>query len=323
MEITRLQPFPLTLESSGFESDTDYVICILDDHSQDLFEIPVTSDSSGTISTPLPNYLSRYDDEYRGEIYISEGENEDGSTIRGDLVWVDTITIMRPYIDPDLLADTPEDLEEITMYESIARAMINSITGGFMYRRETIETVGQGADYLSLPYRLNKILQVYENNVKVYDSVDTSFTNIREYVISPDFATITVYSSEAWDRRQSRDVSPSIPASDSFTLHNTNDSPNLIQYHTGTPAFYKDNDYVVVAEAGWPIIPQDIKQAAMLIINDLRCNNIPYINSYISDYKSDQFSLKFDPTVFRDTGNRIVDKILSAYVRPIYRLGVL
>lgn len=323
MEITRLQPFPLIFNHSGFGADTDYVICILDDHTQDLFEIPVTSDSNGDISVSLPNYLSRYDDEYRGEIYISEGVNEDGSTIRGDLIWIDTITIMRPYIDPDLLAETEEELAEITQYEAIARAMINSITGGFMYKRETIETVGQGADYLSLPYRLNKILQVYENNVKVYDSVDTTFTNIKEYIISPDFATITVTSSEAWDRRQSRDVTPSLPGSDSFTLYNTNDSPNLIQYKTGLPIFYKDYDYVVIAEAGWPIIPQDIKQAATLIINDLKCNNIPYINSYISDYKSDQFSLKFDPTVFKDTGNRIVDKILSAYVRPIYRLGVL
>ena len=75
--------------------------------------------------------------------------------------------------------------------------------------------------------------------------------------------------------------------------------------------------------AGWPIIPQDIKQATQLIINDLKCNNIPYINSYIKNYESYQFTLRFDDRVFKDTGNRIADKILSAYVRPIYRLGVI
>ena len=84
-------------------------------------------------------------------------------------------------------------------------------------------------------------------------------------------------------------------------------------------------DYVVTVETGWPIIPQDIKQATMLLINDLKCNNLPYINSYIREYESDQFTLKFERDIFLSdkTGNRIVDRILSAYVRPIYRLGVL
>jgi hypothetical protein len=116
-------------------------------------------------------------------------------------------------------------------------------------------------------------------------------------------------------------------------LYNTNDSPNFSDsiYDTKTfvdmaanaAMFPQGWDYTVVVEAGWPIIPQDIKQATALIVNDLRCNNIPYINSYIKDYKSDQFDLVFDDRVFKDTGNRIADKILSAYVRPIYRLGVL
>lgn len=318
MDITRLQPFPLSFSHPGFEPETDYVIVILDDHSEQVSTFSVTSDEEGIINAVLPDYFSKYDDEYRLEIYLTN----DGTTPT-DVVFIDTLTIMRPYIDPDLLAETPEDLADVTMYEAIARAIINSITGGFMYKNERVEAVGLGADYLALPFRLNKILQVYENNEKVYDSVDETFTNVREYYITPDRATISVVETGAWDRRQSRTVQPDLPGSDSFTLYNTNDSPNIIQYKTGTPAFPKDWDYTVYVEAGWPIIPQDIKQAAMLIINDLRCNNIPYINSYISDYKSDQFSLKFDPGVFKDTGNRIADKILSAYVRPVYRLGVL
>jgi hypothetical protein len=339
MEITRLQPFPLAFSQGGFDPDTDYVLTILDDHATDLLEIALTSDGDGVISTNLPNYFSRYDDEYRGEVYIKQGTNEDGSSIFGDLVWIDTITIMRPYVDPTLIAETADDIADAKMYEAIARAIINSITGGFMYKRETVETVGLGNDYLAAPFRLNKIVRVYENDVLVYDSEPldpATWTNTYNYYITPDKGAISVAipGSTGYNRLQSRAPYRIKGASDSFTLYNTNDSPNYSEatsYDTkmftdgagGSPMFPSNWDYTVIVEAGWPVIPQDIKQAAQLIINDLKCNNIPYINSYIKDYKSDQFDLTFDDRVFKDTGNRIADKILSAYVRPIYRLGVI
>lgn len=339
MEILRLQPFPLTFSHEGFEPNRDYVFVILDDHNTELTQLLVSSDSSGVIETNLPDYYSKYDDEYRGEIYFNLSMTPETTVLRGDLVWIDTITIMRPYVDPDNLADTPDDQADAEMYEAIARAIINSITGGFMYSRQTVETVGMGNDYLSLPFRLNKIVKVYENDVLVYDSEPEdpdNWTNAYEYFITADKGAISVSvpQSSGYNRLQSKPPFRQKGASDSFTLYNTNDSPNYSEgtsYNTkvfaggtaGSPMFPSGWDYVVIVEAGWPVIPQDIKQATMLIVNDLKCNNIPYINAYIKEYKSDQFDLKFDDRVFKDTGNRIADKILSAYVRPIYRLGVL
>lgn len=338
MEITRLQPFPLVFTADGFDNNEDYVIAIMDDHATDLFEIPVTSDDDGIVSTQLPNYFSRYDHEYRVEIYIHEGTDSEGAVIRGDLVWVDTLTIMRPYLDPALIADTPDDLTSAKMYEAVARAIINSVTGGFMYERQTVETVGLGNDYLALPFRLNKLVKVYENDILVYDTeaTDPDWKNAKEYYITPDKGAISVVipNSTGYNRLQSRAPYRIKGASDSFTLYNTNDSPNYSEatsYDTkmfidgagGSPMFPSNWDYVVEVETGWAVIPQDIKQATQLLINDLKCNNIPYINSYIKDYKSDQFNLSFDDRVFKETGNRIADQILSAYVRPIYRLGVL
>lgn len=338
MEITRLQTFPLTFTQSDLQPNTEYVVAILDDHANDLTEIAATSNSSGTIQVTLPDYFSRYDDEYVLEIYEEIGTvHPTQPLVRGDLVFVDTLTIMRPYVDPRILAETQEDIEQAKTYEAVARAIINSITGGFTYKKETIETTGFGSDYLPIPFRLNKIVQVYENGVLVYDEdpSDEDWVNIKDYYITPDKAAITQNVSTAYgfNRRQSKPVFGRNAGSDSFTLYNTNDSPNYSDsiYDTKTfidlvgnnSLFPNGWDYTVIVEAGWPIIPQDIKQATILLVNDLRCNNIPYINSYIKDYKSDQFTLSFDPGVFKDTGNRIADKILSAYVRPIYRLGVL
>jgi hypothetical protein len=313
MEIARLEPFPLVITYSDLENDSEYNVVISDDHSNVLENITATSDGSGNLAVTLTDYFSKYDDEYMVQIFDADDV----------LVVLDTLTIMRPYVIPSSLATTEEELISITDYEMIARAIINSITGGFKYTLERIEAVGLGTDYLSLPYRLNKILQVYENNVLVYDSEDPEFVNIREYYITPDKATISVVYQGAWDRRQGNSVDTELAASDSFTLHNTNDSPNIIQARTGVPAFPNGWDYTVNVEAGWPIIPLDIKQATTLIINDIKCNNLPYVNQYISEYKSDQFNIKFSELAFKDTGNRIADRILSAYVRPIYRLGVL
>lgn len=337
MEIIRLQPFPLTFTQGDLQPNTEYVVAILDDHAIDLVEIPATSNEDGVIEVTLPDYFSKYDSEYSLEIFENIEEDPNLPMIRGDLVLIDTLTIMRPYINPILLAETEDDIEQAKMYEAIARAIINSITGGFMYERKTVETTGFGSDYLPVPFRLNRIVRVYENDVLVYDEfpTDENWVNIKSYYITPDKAAITVgpISSYGINRRQYKPVFGRNAGSDSFTLYNTNDSPNYSDaiYDTktfidltGNNSFFPNGwDYTVEIEAGWPIIPQDIKQATMLLVNDLRCNNIPYINSYIKDYKSDQFTLSFDPGVFKDTGNRIADKILSAYVRPIYRLGVL
>lgn len=339
MEILRLQPFPLTFTHEGFEPETAYALIILDDHNTELSQLLVESDADGVIEVTLPDYYSKYDDEYRGEIYRNLSMTPETTLLKGDLIWIDTITIMRPYVDPDVLADTPEDQADAEMYEAIARAIINSITGGFMYQRQTVETVGMGNDYLSVPFRLNRIIKVYENDVLVYDAEPedpNNWTNTYEYYITPDKGAISVVvqDTSGYNRLQSKPILRQRGASDSFTLYNTNDAPNYgegTSYNAkvfsnglvGSPMFPSGWDYVVIVDAGWPVIPQDIKQATMLIVNDLKCNNIPYINSYIKEYKSDQFDLKFDDRVFHDTGNRIADKILSAYVRPIYRLGVL
>jgi hypothetical protein len=329
MELLRLAPFPLTYTVEELEAGTDYSIAILDDHAEDLVEIPVTADGDGVVSTPLPNYFSRYDQTYRVEIYVKTGENTDGSAIRGDLVYVDTLSIVRPYTDPSLYADTEDELEQAKMYEVIARGLIDAyIADGFYYSREVIDTVGMDNDYLALPYRLNKLIRVYENDYLVYDSepTDSEWTNLRGYMITADKSAITVVIDDVYggyNRMQSKPVVPRTSASDSFTLYNTNDSPNIIQNIAGSPMFPQGRDYIVVVDAGWPVVPEDIKVAAKLLINDLKCNTSPHLNSYVKQYESDQFNIEFQPDAYSGTGNRVVDKILSNYTQHFHRIGVL
>lgn len=325
MEILRLPPFPLSISYGGFDESAEYVIAILDSHAQDLVEIPVESDEEGEISTPLPAFFGRYDDHYRLEIYESLGVDEDDKTIRGDLVLVDTLTIVRPYVDvEDEYGE--EEAEEYAKYELMARTLIDAITGGFKYTRDTFEVIGMGSDYLFLPPRLNKVVKVWENDILVYDAEAETPVGPRKYITTQDHSALTIAipaSVDGYNRMQSKPVVPRKAASDSFTLYNTNDSPVIIQTVAGSPMFPEGWDYVVVVETGWPVIPNDIKLATKILIEDMKCNQLPYLNNYITQYESEQYKLKFDPAAFKNTGNTTVDMILSNYAGSFYRLGVV
>ena len=326
MEILRVAPYPLSFSQGDLDPNTDYVLCILDNHGWDLAEVGGTSDSAGTFQVNLPDFFSRYDDYYLIEIYESLGTDTEGRHIRGTFKFSDSLTVVKPYIDVAALAEsTGEDLEDVQMYESLARAIIDSFTDGFGYHRSVYEPSGNGADYMPAPFRLNRVIKVIENDFLVFDSEATEPVTERTYIVTPDHSSVTLHVPYpyGYNRMESNPVVPYIPASDSFTLYNTNDSPNIIQNMKGSPFFPEGWDYVFVLETGWAAIPQEIKHATKLLINDFKCNNLPYANSYISEYKSDQFSIKFEPGAFQKTGNGVVDQILEKYKTPMGRIGVL
>lgn len=327
MEISRVAPFPLTFTADGLTASTDYVVAIMNAYTDDLTEIAVTSDVNGAISTPIPDYYSRYDAEYLVEIYEDLGLDVDSNHIRGDLAWTDTLGIKRPYVDVTTLADTEEEQAEYAQYESLARAIIDSYTDGFYYTRSTFFANGLDNDYIVLPARLNKIIRVWENDILVFDAepTDVNWTNIIDYYITVDKAAITqnVPNYYGYNKLQSTPPRMREAVSDSFTRYSSGDWPTHEYPEYGSPEFTKGYDYVITVDTGWPIIPQNIKQAATLLINDLKCNTIPYTNAYVKEVKTDQYELKFGDGAFTGTGNAVVDSILSMYPRNIRGIGVL
>ena len=176
---------------------------------------------------------------------------------------------------------------------------------------------------MPLPQRSNKINQVYENNVKIYDRIDP-IDGQYTYFITPDKSAMTISASGEYNRLQSKQVHLPIAASDSFMLYGDDyDAVQALTEIKGAGVFPKDWDYVVYGEWGWPVVPQDIKNATKLLIDDLKCNNLSYVNKYITEYQTDQFRVKYGDLATRGTGNLIVDKILESYSVPLYKLGVI
>jgi hypothetical protein len=316
--ILRQTPFPLSVEYSGLDPEEDFLLQIYNDKSQLMYSFDIVSDSNGNISQELPKYFSKFDAKYSLYVYSLINEEPD------EVVIVDTLSIYRPYVNPYDLGNTEEENEEAIHKERIVRSIIDAITGGFYYRDDTIETVGLGADFLPVPNRINRVNYVYRNNTKVYDRFASSDVKQDIYVPSIDHAAITIKKDGTYNKLQSAPQSLPLGASDSFNLYSdTSDPIAALTQIREFALFPKDFDYVVTGEFGWPVVPQDVQDATRMLFDDLSCNKLQYVSQYIKEYRTDQFTIKYDDLAVKGTGNMIVDQILSQYHTNFYKIGVL
>jgi len=191
MQILRLPPYPLTLSYTVPDASTEYIIVIDDLLEQTELEIIRVSNAQKVLTYNLTDNFLKYDKTYPVTIYesITVSGVQD---IRGDIVLEDNLDIVRPYVDPATLGTTPTEITEYTEYENLARAIIDSVVGGFYYKRTYLEVVGQGTDYIPLWDKVHKILTVHENAELVYDSSeDPAALTTYNYLITKDKTAIT------------------------------------------------------------------------------------------------------------------------------------
>lgn len=323
MQILRLPPYPITVTYTVPEATTPYVFVIEDVENQDITQEVITSTSQSKVTLELPVIFSKYDKSYSLAIYeeVSEGVLADEPVVE------DNLEIMRPYVDPSTLGTTASEIAEYTEYESLARTIIDNITGGFYNKRSYVETVGQGTDYVALWERTNKILKVYENAELVYDVDNENGPALGEwnYVITKDKTAITkdpVAAIDAINRAERKPSKMFVSPSDSFALFDTEDSGNIYTIRGGV-AFNEGYDYIFQLETGYKVVPYDIQDATKMLIEDIKCGKLDYYKRYVTSYNTDQFRIQFDKKILDGTGNILVDKILAKYVQSITKLGVL
>ena len=311
--------FPITLQYDGLDPLTEYALKIYSTKSELVAEYDVTSDSNGTISQELEKFFEKFDDEYAVNVFSLDGEGEPEDT-----VVMDNLSIKRPYVNPYLLGNTPGEDDAAIINERIARAIIDAIAGGFYYTYDTIDITALGGDYLPVPNRINRINYVYRNNMKVYDRFASASVVQDVYFVTADHAAITIQQEGLYNRSESKPVDLPLAASDSFNLYNDSDDPiaalTKVREFDLFPSGY---DFTITGEFGYPVVPVDIQEATKLLINDISCNNLSYVNKYITEYRTDQFTVKYSDLAWQGTGNRIVDQILQGYTTNFYKLGVL
>ena len=321
MNVLRKPPYPLSVSYTVPDADTFYGVEIRESGRDVLiFENTIESDANSVLTIELPEFFSKYDDSYFLAVYTLVEDLID------EVVVEDNLNIERPYVDPATLGSTASEIAKYTEYEGLAREIINAITGGFYYYTDWIETTGQGTDYLSLWDRVYKIRKVYENAELVWDSdQDPAALGNWNYIITKDKTAITkdpVVQTGAENRAESYPVGLYLAPSDSLEIFDTEDSGNTFALKVGV-VFPEGWDYLINYEGGYKVVPYDIKEATMLLIEDIKCGKLEYFKRYITSYNTDQYRIQIDKDSFNGTGNILVDKILEKYLTDVVKPGVL
>lgn len=310
MDIHRVPPFPITVTWDVPEADTGYVVYLEDlvDHSSE--NIPLISDDNSQIVYSLPREKTQYDSDY----FVQIKDEDSGQTI-----YEDTLSVIRPYVNPKSLGQTASEIAEYKAYEIVARSIIDSYVGiGFYNRKLAIQKTGDGSDYFSLWDKVNRVLKAYENGILVYDADADPADNKHTYQVTADNSAIyriypeeLVASPEQYNRAESQPIQ--IPRA----------SGDLVHGGYRFVAFPKGYDYLFIADSGYKTIPSDVESATTMLVNDLKCGKLDYYQKYVTSYDTDQFKMEMDKKMLDGTGNLVVDKILDNYVVNITRLGVI
>ena len=306
MQVLRVPPYPITITYDVPSASTAYIL-VLEDPALEETQVNITSNANKKISYQLTGDFVQYDASYTLSIY----ENDGGEL--GDLVVQDSLEVYRPYVDPNTLASTASEIATKKHNEFIARSIIDSIVDGFYYEKTIVEHVGLNTDYAPLQHRTNKILKVYQNNELWYDSSleDPAIKGIT-YSLSDNGTAIVRHETGIYNRAdQAPLVLPTAQA----------DWMGPIGWGA---TFNKASDFTFVLATGYKVVPLEIKEATLMLIDDLECGKLDYYKRYVTQYNTDQFRLAFDKRALDGTGNIVVDQILSKYIGDSrIKIGVL
>lgn len=318
MQILRIPPFPLSVTYTVPEPNTSYVFTIEDSPESIEAADILVSDSNSQITFELSGHFTKYDHDYSVIVYEYIDEEY------GDIVVQDVLSIIKPYVNPYKMAadygdGTASDIKQYIRYEQLARNLIDSVVGSdtFIFDKTEMEVVGQGTDYLPLWDRVYKILKVYENGELVFDiDQDPPYLGDFVYGITEDKSAIYkefIPALRNFNRSERRPMKLPVGNSDSYRASIPIDSDR--QFLPDQPVLFPEGwDYIVIYEAGYKVIPHDIQEACEMLIEDIKCGKLDYMQKYITSYNTDQFTIKFDTALLRGTGNALVDKILEKYV---------
>lgn len=309
MEILRVPPYPITTNWDVPDPNHTYLIYVEDiiDHSYET--LTVTSNAQSQVEYVLPRAKVQFDRDFVIRIY--------DTNIAGEIVVDSNLTVYRPYVDPNMLGTTVEEIAEYKQLEIIARSIIDAYLGndsatgeGFYNHKLIVQTIGQGGDYIPMWHNPKRILKAYENNVLVYD-IETPELNYYTYIISPDNSAIMRLESGEYNRLEQ--LPPRLPLA----------TGDLGFYGRVGPAFPSGADYTFILDVGYKAVPPDVEIAATMLIKDLKENKNPYYSRFVTEYSTDQFNIKFDPSMLGGTGNLIVDKILNGYKGDVFKPGII
>jgi len=187
---------------------------------------------------------------------------------------------------------------ELCAAERWARKVIENYTGQQFNLYDDLHTVyGAGTDVLPLPYKLDSLHELYENDILLLDTInDIDNWNYTVQVSETGFG-IRINKAAMIDN----------------TVYTANGMvPPTINDMTGV--FVKNNVYRVQGRYGWATVPDDIELACIELMKDYFSNDKEWRNKYIKNIQTFDWTFEYNGDTFSGTGNAYVDHLLDTYV---------
>lgn len=220
------------------------------------------------------------------------------------------VDVVTPYID---LADALEDLgfgsdpsdpnnksyHDLIMSEKWARNLIDNYTGQSFHLYNDLHVVyGDNSDSLRLPYRINELHELYENDILLVDTInDVNNWNYDTQISESGFG-IRINRATMLDN----------------TVYTANGMipPSINDTYGGV--FKNGSSYKVQGVFGWDEVPKEVNEACIHLMRDYFSKDKAWREKYVESISSFDWNFKYNTQVFEGTGNAYVDQILSSYV---------
>jgi hypothetical protein len=194
-------------------------------------------------------------------------------------------------LDYDQQFNTLSDAQVVTL-EKFVRMIIETYTGqSFGQERGKMTLYGNGTSVLQSPKRIM--------------SIDGYFSGAG-YKLTADGFGLEIYNR----------VVPS-----GATIGNLGGGPIYSPYPFSNGEFKNNFRYEVSGVFGWPSIPEEVKQAALVLAGEFSCNEATWRDRYIKSIRAADWRFDFNSQAFSGTGSLSADNLLSKYV--VNRLAVI
>jgi len=220
-----------------------------------------------------------------------------------------TVDVVRPYVD---LADAMEDLgfgtdssdpntksyHELIMAEKWARKTIENYTGQNFYLYNDLHIVyGDNSDSLRLPYKINELHELYENDILLVDTINNINNWNYDTQISESGYGVRINRADMLDN----------------TVYTANGMVPPSIYESSS-VFRQGNRYQVYARFGYDNVPDDVELACIELMKDYFSKDLTWRNKYIKKISTFDWDFEYSGGVSSGTGNLYADQLLADYV---------
>ena len=221
------------------------------------------------------------------------------------------VSVVTPYVE---IAEIIQDLNlgldqsdpnyktyhELIMAEKYARKVIETYCGQSFYLYDDIQVAyGANTDILPLPFKLSQLHELYMDDYLLVDNIN----NINNWgyvpMISETGFGIRVDMSSAFDN----------------TMYIANGLiPPAVNDMSYKGIFKNGSRYKIQGKFGWEDVPENVKEAATILIKDYFSNDATWRNKYVKSISAFDWNFEYLGDSFKGTGNVYVDQLLQPYV---------